>query len=69
LAKPSPRAFRYLTWTKPPSASRGKGEELKVKREIETQVDRGVAEEGIFFFIILKLQRGRVHIFILIQIL
>jgi hypothetical protein len=32
--------------------------ELKVKREIETRVDRGVAEQGISFFIILKLQRG-----------
>jgi hypothetical protein len=38
------------------------------KRETKKQVDRGVAEHEISFFIILKLQRGRVHSFILIQI-
>jgi hypothetical protein len=68
LGKPSPRAFQDLTKTKPPSASRGEGKELKVKTEIETQVDRGVAEQGISFFIILKLQVRRVHSFILTQI-
>jgi hypothetical protein len=55
LAKLSPRAFRDLTYTKPPSASRGNGKELKVKGETEKQVDRGVAEQRISFFIILKL--------------
>jgi hypothetical protein len=52
----------------PPSASRGKAKELKVKGETEKQVDRGVADQGISFIIILKLQEGRVHSFLLVQI-
>jgi hypothetical protein len=46
----------------------GEGKKLKVKGETKKQVDTGVAEQGISFFIILKLQEGREHSFILIQI-
>jgi hypothetical protein len=40
-----------------PERFEGEGRRCKVKqRETETQVDMGVAERGISFFIILKLQ-------------
>jgi hypothetical protein len=66
LAKPNPRALPGLTLTKTLSVSRGRGKELKTKKETEKQVNGGVAEQEISFFIILKLRKGRVHSFILI---
>jgi hypothetical protein len=41
---------------------------MKVKKETKKHIDRGEAEQEISFFIISKLQGGRVHSFILIQI-
>jgi hypothetical protein len=46
--------------------SRGGREKTESKKETEKQFDRGVAEQEISFFVISKLQEGRIHSFILI---
>jgi hypothetical protein len=51
-----------------PERFEGGGEKMKVKKETKKHIDRGEAEQEISFFIISKLQGGRVHSFILIQI-
>jgi hypothetical protein len=52
-----------------PESFEGGGERTESrKRETKKHVNRGVAEQEISFFVILKLQKERVHSFILIQI-
>jgi hypothetical protein len=69
LAKPRPQALRGLTFGQAPEHFEGEGERTESKkRETKKQVGRGVAKREISFFIVLKLQKGRVHKFILIQI-